>query len=601
MRERKSSIAKAVVVVLAVFSMLFARAFHLQIVRGEEFERFARQNRLRLEKKPAPRGNIYDRNGVKIVVNKPSFNLKIFPAEVQDKPEVLAQKLAEILKMPGETLKKKISRAVAKKSVSGSLIAKDIDRDALARFEVRKSRLTGLGIEIGYLRHYPFGKTAAHILGYTSRASVKDIARFGAPGPQGIIGKSGIERRYETALKGESGAEQTVRDALGRRVDSLKLLEVKSRPETEGNSVHLTIDIELQRIAEKLLSGKKGAVVVMDVNSGEVLVLASSPAFNPSKLTGRVEPEYWKSLVENKNSPMLNRALQGTYPPGSVFKAVPAIALLEENIVSAEVEVHCKGKLRIGKKSFNCWKKDGHGEIGLFRAIVDSCDVYFYHMSQMLGVKQIRKYADMFGFGRATGIELGEKKGINPGREWKRAKYGVAWQKGETAILSIGQSYLNVTPVQVAVMTAAVANGGKIIKPLLVKKTVSPTGKVVFPDKAETIRRDTKISEKTLNFIKKSMTEAVVSGTARRVKISGISIAGKTGTAQAVSTAVGKQRGIKPHAWFTAFVPVSSPEIVVTVLIENGGAGSLVAVPVAREIVRKYMKDKRNESPGEKI
>lgn len=597
MKEHRNGIAAAALVAVAAFSILFARAFYLQAVKGDEFERFARQNRLRLEKKPAPRGNIYDRNGEKLAVSRPSFNLKIFPAEMKDSPAALAGKLSTILKLPNEILTKRVLRAAAKKTLSGSVIAADIDRDTLARFEANKNRLPGLDIETGYLRRYPAGKTAAHILGYTSKASARDLKYFGRTGPQGIVGKSGIERKYERTFRGKSGAEQTVRDALGRKVDSARLLggEMKSRPEIAGNSVYLTIDLEIQKTAEKLLSGKNGAAVVMDVNSGEILALASAPAFNPSKLTGRVDPAYWKTLVENKNSPMLNRALQGRYPPGSVFKPVTAAVLLEEKIVAPEVEVHCPGKFKIGRKTFKCWKATGHGGVGLLKAIAESCDVYFYSVSQIAGVKLINRYADMFGFGRKTGIGLGEKSGINPSKSWKRAKYGTSWHKGETAILSIGQSYLSATPVQVALMTALIANGGKAVKPLLVKKTVSHDGKVL-PSENRNETENLKISPETLRFIRRSMTEAVLNGTARNAKLSGVSIAGKTGTAQTVSTAVGKRTGIKPHSWFTAFLPVESPEISVTVLVENAGDGSAVAAPIAREIARSYLKRARKNS-----
>jgi len=378
---------------------------------------------------------------------------------------------------------------------------------------------------------------------------------------------------------------------LGREVEStLFLKDLQNKKTIPGSDVLLTIDIELQKAAEEALGDQSGAIVAVNVNSGEVLALASKPSFNPADFIKGIDSKTWSELVNDKSSPLLNRSTQGLYAPGSVFKMVPSVAALNEGIIDKEEYLHCPGYYKVGNRTFRCWKRGGHGWVNLRSAIVRSCDVYFYKIAERLGIDNLSKYISAFGFGSLTGVGIEERAGISPSREWKLKRFNKPWYKGETIVSAIGQGYVNVTPIQVAMMTSAVANGGTLLQPAIVKEIISYRGEKEFKH-ARIVSGKIPIEIEMLELIKDALVGVVndPGGTGRRARIKDMIVAGKTGTAQVVSLDIqSEDKKYRDHAWFTSYAPAEKPEIAVTVLIEHGGKGGAVAAPIARKILEVY-------------
>ena len=394
------------------------------------------------------------------------------------------------------------------------------------------------------------------------------------------MGKSGVESRFETRLAGRSGYKRVEVDAAGRMV---KILDVK-KPVT-GQDLNLTIDLDLQLAAEEALTGKSGAVVALDPRNGQVLVMASSPKFDPTIFANGLSTEEWKALNDPVLTPLVNKAIQGQYAPGSTFKIVMAAAGLSEHVINEHSTFFCNGAMKLGRRRFRCWKRGGHGQTDLYKAIVQSCDVYFYNVGLKLGVDRISRYAFGFGFGKKTAIDLtGEKPGRVPTRKWKYKRFREAWQKGETLNYSIGQGFLLVTPLQLSMMISAVANGGTLYRP-----------EYILGQSAEK-RGSVPVKPRVFRFLKTAL-EGVVAdrhGTARKCRIPGVTVAGKTGTAQVVRQVKRKQDEkmawkFKDHALFVAFAPVEDPQIAVAVIIEHGGHGGSAAAPVARAVIERWL------------
>lgn len=578
---------------VAFFLVFSARFWYLQIHRGEEFRRFSEKNVLRVLRLPAPRGLILDRNGAEIVRNRPSFNVQVLPREVTDM-DGLAERLSGILGVSRDGLVKKLEKPIRLGRFAPVTVAPDISRDELLLVEKNMRDLHGVMLEIGYKRSYPHGRTAAAVLGYTGEASGEEIRANPQIVPGAQVGKMGVEKFFDGELRGKSGIRYVPVDAYGKVVsDSFSGFKGfgTKKELVAGKDLSLSIDLELQKAAEKSLGKEKGSIVVMDVRNGEILAMANRPSFDPEDFSKGLSPAEWKKIRGKESFSLLNRSTRGTYPPGSVVKMVTAFSILEEKVQDPGSVEDCPGYHVIGDTRFNCWRKEGHGLTDLRDAVVKSCDVYFYKLSLKLGMEKFSRHLRKFGFGERTGLELPEKPGLVPSRKWKRDALGEPWYRGETAMLAIGQGHLTVTPLQVGVMTSTVANGGRVLVPTIRKGGGGKAARVVGegPGGAESKK-----------FVRDALKDVVNAdgGTGVLAKSRRVSVSGKTGTAQVVSAKVESTRKrFRDHAWFTSYAPSDSPEISVTVLVENGGQGGSVAAPRARKIIETYfrLKNERND------
>ena len=536
MQDFRNRLLIVTVILGLAFLVLVSRLWYLQVLKGDEFAEFSLKNHIRVERIPAPRGRILDRYGKELVVNRTSFDVYVIPKDIND-VSYISNSLSQIINLDKDQIDKNIRSAISKRSFKPVLIAKDINRDQLAYIEARRSSLLGVIIEINNLRQYPHGSLGAPFLGYIGKVSEAELKNNPKINNNDLVGKTGVEKGWESYLRGDDGYIQRVTDALGREVEStLFLKDLQNKKTMPGSDVLLTIDIELQKAAEEALGDQSGAIVAVNVNSGEVLALASKPSFNPADFIKGIDSKTWSELVNDKSSPLLNRSTQGLYAPGSVFKMVPSVAALNEGIVDQEEYIHCPGYYKVGNRTFRCWKRGGHGWVNLRSAIVRSCDVYFYKIAERMGIDNLSKYISAFGFGSLTGVGIEERAGISPSREWKLKRFNKPWYKGETIVSAIGQGYVNVTPIQVAMMTSAVANGGTLLKPAIVKEIISYRGEKKFKH-ARIVSGKIPIEIEMLELIKDALVGVVndPGGTGRRARIKDMIVAGKTGTAQVVS------------------------------------------------------------------
>jgi penicillin-binding protein 2 len=592
MKEYKNRLIIATVILIQAFLILAGRMWYMQILKGNEYEKFSRDNRVRVTRFPAPRGRILDRRARELVINRSSFDVYVFPNDIKE-IDGISNSLSQALEIDAGEIKKEISEAHEANPFLPIVIAKDINRDQLAFIEARKIYLQGVFIQINHTREYPYGEIGAPFIGYLGMASKDDLIVHPNLLPGTLVGKNGVERSFDNYLLGKDGYKQKITDARGREV-SWRLLErdLKSQDSFPGADVVLSIDIDLQKSAEESLGERAGAVVAVDVRTGEVLALVSHPTFNPEEFIDGMDSSEWNKLMSNSSAPLLDRATQGLYAPGSVFKIVTASAGLSEGIVDEQTRFYCPGSYTIGNRTFRCWKKGGHGRLNLHEAIVQSCDVYFYHVAEKLGIDRLAKYIQGFGFGGPTGIALNERTGIAPSREWKLNTLKNPWYMGETIVTSIGQGYLSVSPLQVALMTASIANGGILLKPQIVKKVTAPDGKVLLNITPEENAR-IPVSEETISVIMKALKGVVnePGGTGWASRMDNVEVAGKTGTAQVIALNSNSDKtSHKDHAWFTSYAPADNPEIAVTVIVEHGGGGGAVAAPIVRRILETYFK-----------
>ncbi len=588
-KDLNKKIPLAVTLVLLCIFFVFSRLWYLQILRGAIYCDLSTNNRVRITSIPAPRGFIFDRTGAALVENIPSFDLTLTPQDTPDTPAIL-QKLSRLLQEPQDTLTKKLEQGRGRPPFEPVVLKQNLTWKQMSAIISNRMDLNGITVDVIPQRRYHLGSGSSHLLGYLGEIGrldlKKDFYRDYAHGD--LIGKCGIEKWGELYLRGEPGGYQTEVDALGHKKNILA--QIDSIP---GSDLFLSIDRDAQLTAEALLAGKRGAIVAMDPEQGDVLVLASSPGFDPNLFSRSIDAAAWQTLIRDGGNPLMNRALQSQQPPGSVFKIIVALAALETGLVDPQKEVFCPGAFDFGSHVFHCWRKEGHGAVNLHRAIVESCDVYFYQLGNALGIHTIAKYAALFGLGAKTGIELEEEKaGLVPTPEWKLKRYGSKWQRGETINTAIGQGYVLTTPLQLAAAFCGIANGSFVPRPRLVLKV---------KEGAETIacapeKRAISISPQTISFIKAALAGVVNEprGTGSRARIEGIAVAGKTGTAQVVSRQQGASAAdassvLNDHAWFVALAPAENPRIVVSVFIENGGHGGSVAAPLAREVIKKIL------------
>ena len=596
----KQRLIRVMICVAGAFFILLLRLFYLQVIQGQELRRLSENNCIRLQSTDPSRGMIFDRNGTLLVDNRPAFDLSIILKDAKPVDRTI-EKLAKLINVPVSELMKKLEHDKGVSSYKPILLKQDIGRDALAAVEVRKFDLPGIVVNVKPRRHYINRQSAAHLIGYLSEINSEELKSGKYPECKGgdFIGKFGVEKVFEPFLKGKRGGRQVEVNVMGQVVKVLKTVDAQP-----GQNIYLTIDHILQEKAEALLEGAAGAVVAMDPETGDILVMASSPSFDQNAFVDGMSHKQWKSLISNPLRPMANKAIQGEYPPASTFKIITAIAGLEEGIVDEKTTMHGPGYYKYGNRVYRCWRHGGHGSVNIVKALAESCDVFFYQVGQKLGVDRLAFYAKACGLGLATGINLDDEAGgLIPTAAWKKRRTGIAWQGGETLSVAIGQGYDLATPLQMLVLTSALANGGTIYKPLILKSVKTADGKIVIQNKREVIGK-LPAGKETLAIVKKGLWEVVnrPKGTGRIAHIKGIDISGKTGTAQVVGRKNDHDQfeknvpeRFKAHAWFVAYAPSVDPQIAVAVLVEHGEHGSSAAAPIAREIIRTYLeKDEYN-------
>jgi len=569
----------AVVVLMAL--ILFGRMVQLQWFQYRKHFTQSEDNRIHVSPILPTRGMLTDRNGLGLAVNEVSYQVTLIPERVED----LDVTLASVQKLMGWSdnrilrLKKRINQSRSDRAV---LLRDQLSWHAVAPLAVRLHHFSGIDVVAGTHRKYPYALETAHMVGYLSL--VRDVDLQKGYLNMEYVGRSGLERVLESRLHGELGNKQEEVNARGRRVALLQTVRPKM-----GENIQLSLDVELQQVAAKALGKRTGAVVVMDVSTGEVLTLLSLPGYDSNKFITGLNNKQWKSWLENRERPLLNRTTQAAYPPASTMKLVTSFGGIEQDIPLASGSTQCKGYVELADRKIRCWKKEGHGLVDLHDSIVHSCDVYFYELGDALGMQRLSETTRKWGFGERTGINLPpESRGNVPGL---RHRSGRNWYRGETMITAIGQGSITVTPLQMARFAAAIANGGKVLTPLL--------------EKGEQVKvvRELSLDGQALNKVRQGMRDVVADskGTAYwQLSRAHWSVAGKTGTAQVVKMSEDEDRSFsdakhhQDHAWFMGYAPFDKPEIAFAVFVENGGHGGSAAGPVARAVV-DFWADKINK------
>jgi penicillin-binding protein 2 len=567
--------------VLVLFLVLVGQLWYLQVLEGGRLQELSDRNRIRVRPIAAPRGVLFDRNGLALVDNRPAFTLSVIPREMDNRDAVL-WRLSALLGIPYAELDEALGRGPAD-SLTPVRVRRGLTLEDVARVEEWKLELSGVIVEVEPVRLYPTSHFAAHLLGYVREVNDEQL-RQGRYRRGEMVGQSGLERLLDNYLRGQDGAERIEVDALGRPIRVVRRTEPHP-----GAHVVTTIDRRIQEAAERAMEGHAGSVVVMDPRSGDVLAMVSTPAFALDQFSGTISREAWIQLVRDPSHPMLNRTVQSQYAPGSVFKIVVAAAGLQETTLTPLDAVHCSGNFHLGAWTFRDWKEEGHGTVDLRAAIVQSCNVFFYQAGLKVGGATIARYATAFGLGASTGIDLpGERLGLIPGVP-RAGRRGRGLYRGDTVNLSIGQGAVLVTPMQVARMMSAVANGGILFKPRLVQRVESAAGRILHSDPG-LVNGHVDLSPMVWAFLREALIDVVNEGTGAAARVPGIEIAGKTGTAQIVANS--KASAGQDHAWFASFAPARDPRYVVVVMVERGGKGGQVAAPIARRIYNAIFLEK---------
>ena len=589
----------AALIVLA-FGVFLLRLFQLQFIQTDDLRRQSSRNYVRTVRLEAARGDILDRKGRVLATTRPAFAVQVIPNELR-RPDRTLRALASLVDQDAGALRNAIGSPRGRARFQPIQLVADLSEDQRARVESHLYALAGVVTDVRPRRLYVEGPLAAHLLGTIGEIQRRQLeTRRYADYRQGeVIGQSGIESLMQEDLRGRAGGRNLVVNVAGRVEGMLDEIEPVS-----GGSVTLTLDLDMQRAAEQAFEpetpggpARMGAVVALDVRTGDVLALASKPSYDPNGFAGGIAAETWKSLVQDEWRPLQNRAIAGNFPPGSTFKALVAAAALQEGLIDPNRKVFCPGSFRLGRRTYRCWKDGGHGAVDLHRAIVESCDVYFYHLGLELGIDRLAYYAKAFGLGHVTGIPLAnEQGGLVPTSAWKERRFGEPWMLGETVSASIGQGFDLVTPIQLATAYAAIANGGHLLKPRLVLRTVDSDGNASDGPAPEVVG-SVPVAPEHLERVRKAL-EGVVNepgGTGGRSRVPGIKVAGKTGTAQVVGlehTEDLKDEDVRmrhrDHAWFVGYAPADAPEIVVAALVEHGGHGGSAAGPVVQKVMAAY-------------
>lgn len=586
---------------LILLIVVVARLIYLQVDQHQYFSTLSQGNRVRIQAVPPTRGLIFDRHGKILAENLPSWRLMLVPEQVKDLSSTL-EALAEIIELSEGDLKRFERQRRRQRSYEPVILKSRLNDDDVAKLAVRQQEFPGLEIEAHLTRFYPYEYSTAHVIGYVGRLDERDLQRVSEREYRGTthFGKSGIERHYESILHGKVGHRQIETNAAGR---TLRVLE--SSAPVPGQDLHLSLDIELQQVAEKALDGRNGAIVAIDPRNGEVLALASQPAFDPNLFVDGIDTINYRWLSRNRERPLFNRAIKGQYPPGSTIKPFVGLAGLEYNLVGGTNSQWCQGYYQLPEQEhkYRDWKRTGHGWTDLDTAIVESCDVYFYDLARNMGIDRMHEYMSLFGFGKYTDIDLsGERRGIMPSREWKYVNRNERWYLGETLITGIGQGFMLSTPLQLAHATATFANRGLERQPHLLMHSIDPITKqpnVFVPDTEQVVTA----AEPHWAYVLNAMKRVVHSpkGTARRIGYDiDYTISGKTGTAQVYGlaqddddepmTAAEIAEHLRDHALFVAYAPAKNPVIALAVVVEHGGGGGSVAAPVAKQVIDFHIK-----------
>ena len=578
-----------------LLSALVGRLYYLQVLQSDRYATLSDENRINIRLLPPPRGRILDRLGEALATNRLNYRI-VLVSEQTPSIEMTLDALAALIPLSERDYQRVLREAERKRDFVPITVRENLSWAEVSSIEVHAPDLPGVMIDVGQTRYYPLGATAANITGYVAAVSEDELT--GDPLlelPDSRIGKNGVEKIYDLALRGKAGNSHVEVNAYGRIIRELDRNE--GQP---GDDLMLTLDVGLQRYVAARLSNESAAAVVLDVNSGGVLALASSPSYDPNAFTKGISSAAWNELLQNPHKPLISKAIAGQYPPGSTFKMMVALAALESGIATPGHRVTCIGKTTLGDRDFHCWKRGGHGTLKMVEAIEQSCDVYFYDVALRCGVNRIAEMARRFGLGAATGVDLyGERPGLIPDRDWKLATYYVPWQKGETLVAGIGQGYVLATPLQLAVMVARLANGGFAVTPHLLRRADSAdAGDNTGPPAFDSLG----ISEASLALVAEGMDRVVNGnrGTARGARITEpeLAMAGKTGTSQVRRISKSERlTGVlkneqrpweeRDHALFVAYAPVDEPRYAIAVIVEHGGSGSRAAAPVARDILRE--------------
>ncbi len=576
---------------LLVFGGLASRMYYLQVLKSSEYQMLAEENRVNMRLLAPLRGEIVDRFGTVLASNRQNFRVLLIPEQTPDIEETLT-KLNRVVPLSETQWKRVLRDARRSPAFLPITVSENLSWAQFAQVNIHEPDLPGIEPDVGETRHYPHGPALAHVVGYVAPVSENDLGDedplLKLPGFR--IGKSGLERRLDRELRGAAGASHVEVNAYGRVIR-----ELSKDPGTPGSKVVLTLDMDLQKYATERLAGEAAAAVVMDIHTGDVLASVSTPAYDPNDFNVGLSQATWDGLIQNPYKPLVNKTIAGQYPPGSTFKMIVAAAAVEHKVMPPTERIRCTGKTTLGNHEFHCWKRRGHGYVDMRQAIMHSCNTYFYEAAKRLGIDRINEMAHRFGLGESYGYEVpGEKSGLVPSRGWKRATTGAPWQQGETLIAGVGQGYLLATPLQLAVMTSRLANGGRAVKPRLVRSVgeeimdspLAPSMGV--SDAALAVARDGM-----------NMVSNVPGGTAYRSRLTepGMQLAGKTGSAQVRRISrEERESGVltneelewkqREHALFVAFAPVKDPRYAVSVVVEHGSSGSRTAAPIARDIMR---------------
>jgi penicillin-binding protein 2 len=594
------------IVMIGFFALFVVRLFQLQIVEGQEHLQSSQRNSIRTERIASPRGELVDREGRVLASTRAAFELEVVPSELRDRDHTIAL-LGTLLGDESDRARHAVLQARGRARFQPVRLVDDLSFEQLARVESHRYALPGVLTEVHPLREYPYGPLAAHVIGTIGeiRAAQLEDRRFAGYRQGESIGQSGVEALLEPHLRGRAGGRNVVVDVAGRAVEVLDQVE----PRGGGRAV-LTLDVDLQQAAEDGLRDAAapgdpaaGVVVALDPRSGDVLALASLPSFDPNSFPGGIESATWNALMNDPLKPLQDRAVAGQFPPGSTYKPLIAAIALQEKVRAPSAGTFCPGSFAFGNHVFKCWKHNGHGTVDIHRAIVQSCDVYFYRTGLDIGVDRMAEYMSAFGLGAPTGIGLeNERGGVNPSSAWKEKRFGKPWFSGETVSISIGQGYVVLTPLQLAVAYGALGTG-QVVRPRLVRERVSPDG-VVAQEPADVVRQ-LPIDKQNLDIVRKGLRGVVneAGGTGRRAQVPGLDVGGKTGTSQVVKlehTEGMNEKAIpwkyRDHAWFASIAPVDAPEIVVVVLAEHGGHGGSAAAPVAQRVLARWW-EKQHASP----
>ncbi|MGI1669421.1 MAG: penicillin-binding protein 2 [Neptuniibacter sp.] len=596
----------AFAVVVSLLMVLVVRLFYLQVVEHERFSAISEDNRVQLQPVPPNRGLIYDRNGVLLADNRPSYSVTILKEEVEDLEQTLAdlQDLIPITDREIERFKKRLRQR--RRSFESVPVRFRLTEQEIATISVNYHRLAGVRVEAELIRHYPFGETLVHAMGYVGRINEAELKRVDERNYSAThyIGKLGIEKFYEDKLHGEVGFQKVETNARGR---VMRVLE-RSDPKP-GSDLVLHLDLRLQQITEKLLEGRRASVVAIDPKTGGILTLVSKPGYDPNLFVTGISSKDYEALRGSRDLPLFNRAIRGGYPPGSTIKPITALSAIDSGVVSPGYTIFDPGwyTLTQGGRKYRDWKKYGHGRVNMNDAIAQSCDTWFYDVAHKMGVDPMSDYLGRFGFGEVTSLDLPEALGaILPSKAWKKRARKTSWYTGDSLNMSIGQGFFVATPLQLATATAVIANRGKWVQPKMlqgIKKLDEENGEILEMPEITSVklpRQDVQLNnEKNWDLIIKGMHDVMHSakGTARRSGAGALyKIAGKTGTAQVVGIKQDEEYDAeklaeihRDHALFVAFAPIEDPQIAISVVVENGGGGSTTAAPIARQIMDAYL------------